>query len=179
MGSRRRGQWVSSEEGASSSTNQLARIRKTLTAAREAKRWATERVAERLVELGGIETFSGEGVRLWEKGENTPPIVALAEWASALDYELLLDVVPKADRFLQLPVRADLKSLVRRMSASLPEQDVALLVRLVRVLAELPDDTEYGARHRSAFREAVLAAERETNLARGKGYVSFPDPEDE
>jgi transcriptional regulator with XRE-family HTH domain len=156
--------WISDETGAPRSGH-TRRMREDLRRAREERDWSTREVAEKLVAVGAVHSLTGEAVRKWETLEANPAIEAFSEWAKVLDYQLIVDMVPRGDKWISVPVRTDLVALVRLLGSRVQNaDDVALVQRVARLLADLPGTTDEGERTRRFLEDDVSRGERDVAI---------------
>ena len=104
--------------------------------AREERHLSLDDVAERMAERGP-RAVGAEAVRLYEKMQRQPPIDVMASWARALDYRLIVDVVPAGDGAVPVMLRDPSAIEVARRMEAADEEGRRLLLDMARRL--IPD----------------------------------------
>lgn len=129
-------------------------LRERLQAAREAKGWSQQKVADEIARELGKTTFSRKSVNSYEKFVNQPPIDVMAAWARAVGLRLQVDLIDSAverQTIAVLPVVAPMavelerlsdsdRDLVRRLVAALPGADERARRRIAGDVEQLEDE---------------------------------------
>lgn len=159
MSGRTRAKWQSSDEAAPFGLSSR-RVRDVLVAEQERLELSYADVARRVISQGA-RSLTGETVRKWSLlNKGLPSIEATRLWARALDFEFVIDLIPKSDEYASIRVRQPLLRLVKRLSRS-SNEDVETLERIVRAMEALPPDTDEGRRYRRFLVDDVERAERD------------------
>lgn len=116
------------------STGYSAYLRRRLKQARDDQKLRQQDVADRVAEILGKPSHTGEAIGQYERFERHPPINVFAAWARALGLRLIVGLATEDEDLRQVIVSPDVATAAN-MLEGMPPRKRRLAIRMIKELA--------------------------------------------